>query len=179
MNLHFQMQREDALAFNIAFYNASPTYRRTLTRGRWILPIIMAACWIFTLSLREFEWTGTIFYIGTGTLWIVFFPAYYRKQVEKYCVKTIDEGSYSKQFGAYILLLSDEGVHSTSPVGTAAYPWAAIDRAEISNTHLLIFLTGPMGYSAPIKDIGSTAAREAFDYISTRTQTQANPKDNF
>ena len=168
------MGREDALAFNRAFYNASPIYRNSRNRARWILPIIMIVCWGVSLSLRSFEWTGTIFYIGVAVLWFTFFPAYYRNHVEKYCAKTIDEGSYSKNFGEYKLSISNDGIHSSSPVGTATYPWSAIDRAEISDTHLFIFLNGPVGYPIPIEEIGSDTAKEAFDYIHQHTNNNSD-----
>ena len=172
MNLRFQMGREDVLEFSRQYHLASPTYRRTRMRVRWTLPIIMAALWALTISRSGFEWTSTIIFLGVALLWFIFYPSRYDRNVQKYCEKTIDEGSYHKNFGPCELTISESGFHSISPSGVSKFPWASVDRTLLTDTYLFIFLNGPIGYPIPISDIGRDMATAAHNYIRQHIETK-------
>lgn len=107
MTLRFNMGREDVLEFSRQYHLASPTYRRTRMRVRWMLPIIMIGLWALTTSRSGFDWTATAIFLGVGLLWFIFYLARYDRNVQKYCEKTVDEGSYHKNFGECELTFSD------------------------------------------------------------------------
>lgn len=172
MTLHFQMRREDVLAFTREYHSASPTFRRTQTRTRFMFPVIMAILWAFTTSRSGFEWTSTLIYLGMGFLWFVFYPARFVRNVERYCEKTIDEGSYSKNFGACELTLSDAGLHSTAPIGESKFGWSSVDRSLLTDKYLFIFLNGPIGYPIPVADVGRAAAVAAHEYVTQKIETK-------
>lgn len=55
MTLNFQMRREDVLAFSREYHAASPTYQRTRTGVRFMLPVVMLCLWLFTFSSGGFN----------------------------------------------------------------------------------------------------------------------------
>lgn len=165
MTLRFQMRRDDVLEFNRQFHLASPTYRRTRMRVRLMLPAFMIGLWALTISRTGFEWTSATIFLGVGLSWFLFYPARYDRNVQKYCEKTVDEGSYHKNFGQCELTLAESGLHSVGPSGESKFPWRSVDRTLLTDTHLFIFLNGPIGYPIPVSDIGRESALAAYEYV--------------
>jgi hypothetical protein len=167
MTLRFQMGREDVLAFSRAYHAASPTYRRAKTRARLMLPIMMLILLTLTTNHSGFKVSNTVIFLGMGILWFILYPVLFNRNVEKYCEKTIDEGSHSKNFGLCELTLSESGLHDRSPNGESTFYWSAVDRVTLTDQYLFIFLNGPMGYPIPIADVGIEAARAALEYVNS------------
>lgn len=166
------MRREDVLEFTRQYHASSPTYRRTRIRARLILPVIMIVLWALTTSRSGFEWTSTIIFLGVALGWYFFYPARHDRNVEKYCEKTIDEGSYSKIFGKCELTLSESGIHSIAPSGESKFHWSSVDRVLITDAYLFIFLNGPIGYPIPISDVGRESALAALEYVNQHIETK-------
>lgn len=165
MILRFNMQRHDNLAFSRAYYASSPTYRSARTRVRLTLPLLMLIVWGYTTIKTEFDWVRTSIYAAVTLLWYFLYPLRYDRSVEKYTEKFIDENSGSKNFGPYELELSEKGIHAFGPSGTSTFHWDLVDRVSLTDTYLFIFLSGPMGYPIPIKDIGNELAVQAQRFI--------------
>ncbi len=166
MTLRFQIRRENVLEFNRQYYAASPTYRRTRLKVRWMLPVMMILLWILTTSRSGLEWTSTLILLGVGLAWYCFYPARYDRNIQKYCEKTLDEGTFSKIYGECELTLSDSGLHSIAPMGESKFHWSSVDRTMLTETYLFIFLNGPIGYPIPIADIGRESAIAAYEFVN-------------
>lgn len=171
MTLNFQMRREDVLAFSQEYYAASPTYQRTRTRVRFMLPVLMLCLWLFTLTSGGIDWAVTIFYLGGALLWFFLYPARFDQRVQRYAEKTIDEEPYRKSLGPCELTLSDSGLHSKSNMGESSFYWSSVNRVKLTDSYLFIFLTGPIGYPIPIADVGQDTAKAAYDYALSHCTT--------
>lgn len=172
MTLQYQMRREDVLAFTREYHAASPTFRRTQTRVRLMLPIIMVILLIIITTRSGFDWTAVVIFPSLGLLWFFLYPAQFARNVERYCEKAIDEGSYSKNFGPCELTLSNEGLYDKSPSGESRFHWSAVDRVLLTDNYLFIFLNGPIGYPIPIADVGNEAARAALEYVNSHISSK-------
>lgn len=172
MTLNFQIRKEDILAFTRAFYAASPTFQRSRTRMRLMFPVIMLGLWLVTLATSGFDWIRTVAYLGFSLLWYGLYPARFDRNLERYCAKTLDEASQRKSLGPCELTLSESGLHSKSNTGESTFYWSAVDRVALTDTHLFIFLAGPIGYPIAIADVGLEAARAACEY-ALRHKTSA------
>ena len=168
MTITFQIRKEDVLAFSCAYHAASTTFQRARTRVRYMLPAAMLCLWLFTTAGSGFEWTATILFLGFAVLWYFFYPARFDRRIERYAAKTLDESSYSKSFGPCELTLSESGLHSKSNTGESTYYWSAVDRVLLTDAYLFIFVTGPVGYPIRIADVGSDAAKAAYDYVISK-----------
>lgn len=131
-----------------------------------MFPVIMVILWIITTSGSGFDGIRTAIYLGIALLWLLFYPARFTRNVERYCEKTIDEGTYGKNFGPCELTLSDAGLRSASPSGESTFYWSSVDRTLLTDSYLFIFLNGPIGYPIPISDVGREAAVAASEYIN-------------
>ncbi len=132
-----------------------------------MLPIMMLILLTLTTNHSGFKVSNTVIFLGMGILWFIFYPVLFNRNVEKYCEKTIDEGSHSKNFGPCELTLSESGLHDRSPSGESTFYWSAVDRVTLTDQYLFIFLNGPMGYPIPIADVGIEAARAALEYVNS------------
>lgn len=168
MTIRFQIQREDALAFNRACCTASPTFRRTQTKIRLIIPVMTIAFWGFATSRSGFDWGATVIYLGIAIFWFLFYPIRYRKYLDKYLSKIVDEGSYRKNFGNFQLTLLDEGLKSISPTGQSICSWSSVDRTQLTDTHLFIFMNGFTGFPVPLRDVDREVASSALEYINQK-----------
>ncbi len=139
-----------------------------------MLPVMMLILWGYSTFNSGFDWISTAIYVGGSLLWFFLYPLRYARSVERYSEKFIDEGSGSKNFGAYELELSDAGIHSVGPSGTGTYNWEAVDRTSLTDSYLFIFLNGPIGYPIPIRDIGNEAAVEAQRLIELNKSKKVN-----
>jgi hypothetical protein len=137
-----------------------------------MLPVIMIVLWGVITSRSGFEWSSTITFLGLALLWFFLYPSRYDRNVIKYCEKTIDEGSYRKNFGEYELTLSESGLHSIAPNGESKFPWSSVDRAVLAENYLFIFLNGPIGYPIPIADIGRESSIAAYDFVSKHIENK-------
>ncbi len=164
MTLHFQMRREDVLAFNREYHAASPTYQRMRTRVRFMLPLVMLCFWLFALATDGFNWVSTTLYLAVSVLWFFLFPARFDRRVQRYTEKFIDEGSFGRSLGPCELTLSESGLHSKSSMGESTFKWSSVDRVLLTDSYLFIFLTGPIGYPILLADVGQDAAKAAYDY---------------
>jgi len=175
MTLNFQTCREDVLAFNREYHETSPTYRRTRTRVRLMLPVLMLVLWVFTTSSSGFDWTSTVIFIGGGLLWFLLYPARFDKRVSKYVERVMEEGSHSKCLGPCELTLAEDGLHSKSVTGQSMYLWSSVDRAVMTDAYLFIFLAGPVGYPIPISDVGADAAKAAYYFVLNHIPSKGEP----
>ena len=165
MTLSFQMRREDVLEFSRAYHATSPTYQRTRTRARWALPILMVVVWTILTLETGFEVFRTVFYALFSLAWFIFYPKRFDQRVQKYAERTLSEPGHSKSLGPCTLTLSDEGLSSTSQMGTSSFAWDAVSRSSLSDTYLIIFLSGPLGYPIQIADIGRASAEQAHAFV--------------
>ena len=170
MTLNFQMRREDVLAFTREYHSSSPTYQSARKKVRLMLPAVMLCFWLFKLATDGFRWGSTLVFLGVAILWYFLYPSSFDHRVERYAQKTLDEGSHRKGLGPCELTLSESGLHSKSNYGESTFYWAAVDRVLLTDAYLFIFLNGATGYPIPITDVGSDAAKAAYEYaISHKT----------
>lgn len=176
MTLQFQLRREDALAFSKAYHASSPTYLRTRNRSRWMLPALMALLWIVLTWTSGFELFRTVVYALVSVVWFLFYPKRFDLNVQRYAEKTLAEPGFEKTLGDYTLTLSPEGIHSSYHLGAGLFRWEALDRAELTDDHLMLFLTGAQGFPIRISEIGREAAEQVMELVRQYEQEAgANP----
>lgn len=164
MTLHFQMRREDSLAFSLQYQKLSPTYRKSRLRSRLMLPVMMLVLWIFTTNASGFDWTSTLIYSGGSLLWFFLYPARFDKNVAKYTERVMDEGGHEKCLGPCELTLAEDGLHSKSSTGHGVHLWSAVDRVMLTDAYLFIYLTGSSGFPIQTSDVGMDAAKAAYEF---------------
>mgnify|MGYP001389581527 CR=1 FL=1 len=178
MTLNFKIREEDALALNEQFLRGSPSHQKMRARQRWALPCVMLVLLLFTGFSRGFKLSSTLLCAGVAAAWFVIYPKRMDALVRKCVGRQMAESSYPKSFGTCELTISEEGMHSISPLGSALYGWSGVDRAELTPEYLFIFLAGPLGYPIRRSEVGSDVAEAAYEYVASRCNRAAAKDSN-
>lgn len=170
MTLQFELRREDVIAFSHAYHAGSPTYQKVRSRTRWALPLLMMAIGVVQSLESGFETSRVVFYGVFSAAWFVLYPKRFDRNARKYAEKALAEPGYSKTLGPCTLTLNDEGLHSTSPMGSSSFNWDAVSHATLTDAYLYIFLSGPIGYPIQTADIGRDVAEQVLAYVNQHKQ---------
>lgn len=168
ITLEFDTQREDMLAFVQEYQRTSLTFQRLRTRARYGVPVLLAVIGCVLSFLSGFSWARTLVYLGVALLWFFLYPLRMDRTASKYIRKTLAEEGQAKAFGTYTLTLTATGLHSKGPLGEGTYYWDVVERVELTDTRLFIFLSGSMGWVVPVAQVGKEAAQAAYAAICAR-----------
>lgn len=125
-----------------------------------LLPIVLLFSFQFGLS-----WPSSLVFLIGVSGWFVIAPKLFDAQMRRNAMQQMRESSYAKSFGRYTLHVSDANLVSDGPAGHANYNWNSVDRVVLSDDHLFVFLSGPMGYAIRIADVGGEVALRAYNVI--------------
>lgn len=164
MTLQFQIRREDAVAFNLAFFALSPTYQKTLVRMRWGLSLFFAVCEVVLTLINGFDLTHALYTSTFAVGWFLLYPKLFYASIRKNTEKVLAEIGPAR-LGPYTLTLTDEGLHAVWPLGTITCSWENVTNVCLNKDYLLIFL-GAIGYPIQVADIGREAAEQAFALVN-------------
>lgn len=173
MTLQFELRRDDVIAFSQAYHAGSPTYQKVRSRSRWALPLLMGVIGVIQSLESGFEMSRTLFYAAASIAWFVLYPKRFDTNARKYAEKALAEPGYSRTLGPCTLTLNDEGLHSTSPMGSSSFNWDAVSHATLTADYLYIFLSGPIGYPIQIADIGRDVAEQVLAFVNQHKESSA------
>ncbi len=166
ISLNFNVGRDDMMAFSKAFHDNSPTVQAAVRRAQWIFPTMMLLASAY-FYFRYGGFTPLIFLLFGG-LWFAFYPAYFRRHILRTTEKIMKEASHEKAFGAYSVILDEEGISSVSPTGEGKYKWDAVDRVLLTSDHLHIFLAGPVGYPIPRREVEEEVIQKVKSFVESK-----------
>lgn len=165
MTLQFTVREQDALVFTEQFLKNSPSHQKTRFRVRLLLPCILLALALFTGFSKGFTPSSVLTFGVISTLWYFYYPLRFDANIRNYAKKQMKESSYAKSLGNYTLHFSENGIQSASPLGSGIYAWSAVDRTELTDDYLFIFLAGPIGYAIRRAEIGIETSESAHQWI--------------
>jgi len=168
MILNFDLNENDALALTERYLQGSKSHQKLKTRLRWGLPLLLALMACFYTWRDGFSWFTASLCGGVAFIWWLFYPRGFDSRIRAAARKQMKESSYAKSLGPYEVELLNEHLRSQSPMGSSTYDWSGVDRVEMDEEYLYIFLSGPFGYPIRISEIGGADAQSAFDFISER-----------
>ena len=113
-----------------------------------------------------FSLLATALFLGAMIAWYTLYPRRFDSRVRKHLKKQMQESGYANMFGSYEININDDHLASVGPTGDSKHKWNAVNRAELSEEYLFVFLSGPQGLPIPVNEIGVDAARQACDAIN-------------
>lgn len=81
---------------------------------------------ILILCQNSADKTAAILVLGWGLIWALFYPRYHTWHLMRTAERMFKESSYDRTFGTYRLILNEDGIGSSSPVGEGRYAWSAV-----------------------------------------------------
>ena len=166
ITLEFEIRREDVLAFSQNYHDHSAATQSVVRTAYIIFPVIMGVSAVY--SFFRFSAIASVIFVIFGILWVIFYPARMRQHLLKTIEKLLKEASFEKSLGHCVLNFTEDGFSSRSPIGESSYKWNAISQVRISETHLNIFLVGPMGYPIPRSQVSDDLIREVEAFVRSK-----------
>lgn len=165
--LHFEVNEEVSLAFTEQFLKGSATHQKTRRRTQLFLPVCLFLILIVSTLSRSFEPTQLVLYAIASVAWFLYYPKRFDANVRKQAMKMTKESSHQKSYGKYQLTLSEDGLNDVSPTGESHFKWTAVDRVELTDTYLFIFLTGNIGYPIALSYLTVNQASDIKLYVES------------
>ncbi|WP_142314479.1 YcxB family protein, partial [Bacillus pseudomycoides] len=78
-------------------------------------------------------------FLLSGIIWILFYPAYFYKHIERNINKMLKEESYSNLLGTHNVQIIDEGIIETNNGGETKLKWKGIEKVEENETYIFIY----------------------------------------
>lgn len=163
MQIHYELNKKDYIDFNMNHFSISPTLKRTIFLQRYIFSIIylIIPFVLTTVSDIPFGYWASIFGI-TYILWVVFYPRYFMKTVQRNIEKLMNEGHTKSMLGEHSLTLTDEGVIEKNNSGETKTNWSSIEKIVQTDEHLYIYIDSIKAYIVPIKAFKGESEKQYF-----------------
>jgi hypothetical protein len=161
MKLEYEITKQDYIDFNINHMNHSVTMKRSLFIQRFMFPIIFLILPIFLVKITKIPlwyWFGV--FIITSVLWIIYYPKFLKKSVERRISKMLEEGKTTGILGNHIFSFTEEGVVDKTEFSETRYN--LIEKVVESELHIFIYVSAVMAYIIPIRIFGSVDEKENF-----------------
>ncbi|WP_255288064.1 YcxB family protein [Bacillus pseudomycoides] len=117
---------------------------RSLFFQRYIVAIILFAVPLsaFLLGPPGQVYTELPFiFLLSGVIWILLYPAYFYKHIERNINKMLKEGSYSNLLGTHNVQIIDEGIIETNNGGETKLNWKGIEKVEENEAYIFIYVS--------------------------------------
>jgi len=158
MNFKYDVSETDILALSERYYSSSTSHRKTRESARLLLPLILIPVTLLFIYKFGFSPIPVAIFSVTAIGWYVLYPWRFDMRVRRYAKKQMQESGFANLFGTY-------------EVGESKYKWNAVNRAELSEKYLFVFLSGPQGLVIPVSQVGFDIARQACDTINQNVKS--------
>ena len=142
MKIDYQLEEKDYIQFNLFQIQDSNKIKKKLTRQRITLSILFIVIALLSFfNLNRFPLIVGGIFLGMAIIWYLIFPSFAKRQVVRSTKKTIASGRLANLFDEVQLVLNHEGVREIRSQGEFVTNWEDIDRINIQNDYVYLFIT--------------------------------------
>jgi hypothetical protein len=154
MEITFDLGEADLLALNAHILKHSPTMRRQQFAVRWLFTAaFLVAGLLILLVAQTFDLplVSVIGYamIAAGVGFPFVFPTMFRTRVRSIAQKRIREGHNRGMFGRHHIEMTKGEITREAEFGHTAYSWSAVEKIELGDEHLFIFVNSFAAFVIP------------------------------
>lgn len=161
MKLEYEITKQDYIDFNIYHMIHSMAMKRSLFIQRFVSPIIFLVLPILLIKITNMPlWYWYSVFIISFVLWIVFYPKFLKKSVERKISKMLEEGKTTGILGNHSFSFTEEGVVDKTEFSETKY--SLIEKVVESETHIFIYVSAVMAYIIPIRIFGNVDEKIIF-----------------
>jgi len=164
LRIDYELTTDDLLDFNMYHANHSETVKKALTLQRLMGPVLFMIILVF-LTILKVEPLLTFylpFFIIMSILWVIFYPKYFRKHIQRYSKKMLTEGKSKGITGKHTLTLTDNELIESNESRETKTKWASVQDIVRSDTLMIIYTSAMGGYIIPLRSFESKEKEEEF-----------------
>ncbi|TGA96740.1 YcxB family protein [Sporolactobacillus shoreae] len=140
MELHYQVAKEDYIAFNLFTFEQSISNKRLIRTQKLFSLIFLLAPLVFSLLVHEFQTGYFVISLIIAALWIAFSAKIFRWSFHRRLSKMIDEMGKGKLCGETALILTDKNVIEIMPSGEETKAeWSSINKVAETDEYFFIY----------------------------------------
>jgi len=161
MKLEYEITKQDYIDFNIYHMNHSIAMKHSLFIQRFLIPIMFLILPMFLVKVTDIPlsyWFGV--FIISSILWIIYYPKFFEKCIERNISKMLDEGKTTGVVGNHTFSYTEEGVVDKTEFSETRYN--LIEKVVESKEHIFIYVSAVMAYIIPIRIFDSVDEKVNF-----------------
>ena len=166
----YELSKDDYIDFNMHHSKASPSIRKTFISLRFIIPILFIIFpLVFPLLIKsEVEIAPIAIFVIIAMLWILIFPRFFWKDMEKRICKIVDESDNGDLFKSRTVKISDMGIEEILYNGTNTRKWSAVTKIDESVKSMFIYFSAVEAAIIPKKLFEDENALQKFRDFSKK-----------
>lgn len=163
MKLEFNITEEDYINFNIHHMDISKTYRRTIFKQRYIVPIIflIVPFVLDKISKIPFSYWMAI-YGGLYIIWACFYKKYIIWKVKKSIKKKLNEGNNNGVLGEKTFEICEDEIIETSEFSKSSTNIKSVEDIFINEEYIYIYINHMQAYIVPIRAFINEKGKKEF-----------------
>ena len=160
MEINYELDARDLIAFQKHFYKTSPT-NRNLRRYLYLFFVAFAA--YFNLLEFRIPFAARLFWFAVSLGVSLLVMAFWSWVINAYAFKrTVPTKPDNGVLGPHQLILSEKALTETTPVNETTHSWKGVDRIEQNEDYVYIFVTPQAAHIVPKRFFFDRPAAEHF-----------------
>lgn len=162
--VNYTLTRDAYTAYNIYYLAHSPSTKRLMLMGQFVLPLfVMAACGLFYLLSVMTATQACVVSAVTYGVFVFFYPLFFRRGVKRRLDRMMADGLGREYLGEHVLELKQAGIQDASESGyVVEVPYANVERTVENDGHLYVFIGHATAFVIPLDALGDEAGKAAF-----------------
>jgi len=164
MELEFDRNPEDIVAFNLYHIAHSPSARREALTTRLVVALVVAwfAGGYNLLDPRYFNWVVVGAALAAALVVFFVYPWLARRSAVSRLRKVLKEGNNETMFGPQRVTISPEGIRASNRMSESLTTWAAVQQVAEGEKHLFLFTSAMHAIVIPKTAFKSDEAKQEF-----------------
>ena len=173
MEHEYEVTLEDLVAFNMHYFRHNPAIRRQLLKARilvaFLTPLLtlLAIVALNSASARRppiDSFAVLVSLIGGGVIFLLY-PALSRRGLRRRATKLLADPANRNMLGKKRLTLRPDTLELRSETSTSSTTWAGIEQIAVTESLVLLYLTGISAIVVPKRSFAGPAQAQAFEQM--------------
>ena len=163
MKLEFSITEEDYIKFNIRHLDTSKTYRNSIFKQRYILPIIFLIIPFFLVKISKIHFLNWMTVYGAlFVIWICFYKKYFIWKVKRSIKKRLREGNNNELLGKRTFEICDDEIIETTEYGKGSTNIKSVEDIFINDEYAFIYINRMQAYIIPLRAFENRQEKDNF-----------------
>lgn len=164
-SVHYELQIEDIVAFNLHLLKTVPHYRRQVRLAGIWLPLVLAIAslgWLLYSSDRDYQPWMSIWLVLCAVVLAILVPWRSRQRTAANVRRLLGPAKNRGMLGYRSLSIDPIGVSTVTQYSESRTRWPAIERIESADDYVLLFISGMSCMPIPKLAFRDQAQLDAF-----------------
>ncbi len=150
MEITYEVTEEAYIEFNVYHAKNSKTIKKAITMQRVLVPILYLVMAIVISFLLDIPVLSMVIpFLLISLLWIVFYPKYFYRHIQKSAKKMLREGKNEGVLGVHTMIFTEEGLREMSAMGEKCVSWVGIEHIGEDITNLYLYNSSLSAFIVP------------------------------